>query len=76
MYTELLIVGYSIPTRIGCVHLVGISLFVRSGDMSEFNTQFLRTIEDLKGQIISDIETDHKIDADPYSNVARLKVLY
>ena len=55
---------------------MGISLFVRSGDMSEFNTQFLRTIEDLKGQIISDIETDHKIDADPYSNVARLKVLY
>ena len=42
--------------------------------MSDFDTRFLKAIEDLKGQKFSDIETDHKIGADPYCNVTRLKV--
>ena len=49
---------YSIQTRTGCVHLVGTSLCVRSGKMLDFDTQFLKMIEDQQGRIISDIAID------------------
>ena len=60
--------------KTGCALPADINLFVRSGDMSEFDTQFLKAIEELKAQIDNDIQIDHKIGADPYCNVARLKV--
>jgi len=41
---------------------------------SNFDTQFLKAIDSMKKKIIEDIQLDHKIRADPYDNVARLKI--
>lgn len=40
---------------------------------SNFDVQFLKTIDTLKKKIIEDIKLDYKIRADPYDNAARLK---
>jgi hypothetical protein len=51
-------VEYSIQTRTGCARLVDTSRYVKSGDMSEFDTLFLKAIVDLMAQIDSDIQID------------------